>query len=40
MTDISTENYSTKLFLQQELYLANRLNSVSDARNSLADSFI
>ena len=29
MTDIPTVNYSTKLFLQQELSLANHLNSPS-----------
>ena len=27
MTDIPTVNYSTKFFFQQELSLANRLNS-------------
>ena len=29
MPDIPTVNYSTKLFLQQELSLANHLNSLS-----------
>ena len=29
MTDIPTVNYSTKFFLQQELSLANKRNSLS-----------
>ena len=29
MTDIPTVNYSTKFFLQQEMSLANCLNSLS-----------